>query len=119
MFEGKKRAANFSGYKTGHGVLHVNKAYLNAKQSKIPSHRNGGSGIGGDLSYTGVLKFIGSAPLLFSGFFTPLLRSIALAVVHPIMGMLEYRKALDCPMTVRHPHLNWWISNSQIIGGLK
>jgi hypothetical protein len=50
MFEAKKRAANFSGYKTGHGVLHVNKAYLNAKQSKTPSHRNGGSGIGGDLS---------------------------------------------------------------------
>jgi hypothetical protein len=69
--------------------------------------------------YTGDLKIIGSAPLLFSGFFTPLLRSTASALVHPAMGMLEYRKALDCPMTVRHPHLNGWISNSQIIGGLK
>lgn len=69
--------------------------------------------------YTGGLKIIGSAPLLFSGFFTPQLRSIAYAMVQGLTGMLEYRKALGCPMTVRHPHLNWWISKSQIIGGLK
>ena len=119
MFDDKKMAAYFSGLGTSQGGKHLSLDHLTVYQPIFISVKNRSGGIGGDLSYTGVLKFIGSAPLLFSGFFTPLLRSIALAVVHPITGMLEYRKALDCPMTVRHPHLNGWISNSQIIGGLK
>lgn len=118
MFD-KKEAARFSGLKASQDANAVQQLHLSPYPLRLPSLKNGGNGLESDLAYTGVLKFIGSAPLLFSGFFTPQLRSIASAVVHPSMGMLEYRKALDCPMTVRHPHLNWWISKSQIIGGLK
>ena len=121
MRKAKKEAARFSGLGTPHGglQLHIHATHLSPYRPSSTSLKSGGSGIGRNLSYTGGLKIIGSAPLLFSGFFTPLLRSIAYAVVHPITGMLEYRKALDCPMTVRHPHLNGWICKSQIIGGLK
>jgi hypothetical protein len=116
MFEAKKRAANFSGYKTGHGVLHVNKAYLNAKQSKTPSHRNGGSGIGGDLSYTEGSKST-SSPLLLNHrrFFTPQLRSIAKAVVQAVTGV--WVSARTQPTSaVRDPHLNRWTYQSKTLG---
>lgn len=47
-----KKAANFSGYKAGHGVLHVNNRYLSSNQPKIPSLKKVGGGVDGDLQYT-------------------------------------------------------------------
>ena len=55
--------------------------------------------------YTGVLKTRSSAPLLNRGFFAPQLRSIAYAMVQCLTGMREVRKAPDCLLAVRHPHL--------------
>jgi len=55
--------------------------------------------------YTGDLRTRSSAPLLNRGFFTPPLRSIAKAVAQGLTGMREVRKAPDCLLAVRHPHL--------------
>lgn len=95
MFEAKKRAANFSGYKAGHGVLHVNRAYLNANQSKIPSLKQVGSGIGGDFVYTEGSENLSSTHRLNRCFFTPLLRPIAIAMGLNLRGF-EYPQGLSC-----------------------
>lgn len=115
MFEAKKRAANFSGYKAGHGVPHVNRAYLNAKQSKIPSLKQVGGGIGGDLAYTEGSQSTSSSLLLNRRFFTPQLRSIAKAVEQAVMGAWVSVRTQPSS-AVRSPHLNRWICKSQTLG---
>lgn len=71
------------------------------------------------LIYTGILKSCSSAPLLFSGIFSPQLRSIAYALVQVLTGMREVRKAPDCLQAVRHPHLLGGLVNLKPVGGLK
>jgi hypothetical protein len=68
--------------------------------------------------YTEGSKNLGSPPLLFSGIFSPQLRSIAKAVAQAVTGVWV-SVTTQLSETVRDPLLNGWTYQSKKLGGLK
>lgn len=68
--------------------------------------------------YTKGSKNLGSAPLLFSGIFSPQFRSIAYAMAQTITGVWV-SVTTQLSETVRDPHLFGGLCKSKKLGGLK